>query len=259
MNDLKILKSGYLSVLNDLDVMKNWGKVQLEALYATQIGQYEVEILELNIEIRTLKKKIQWAHQDINLGKYPDFTEIEIRGRELMQQAVGEITTAKNKVVTGRAVLSNLASPEDSMELRKIYRNIARNLHPDINPDLTGEQQNLWHVFYTAYKNGDLDQLKALQIVYNEQLKSRETAEKELNEEDLLLQTALLTQGIKELEKQIAELENDFPFNIANKIRDEDWMQEKQDSLRKEIEDLQQYLKEKQADYEIIKDTYGSA
>lgn len=59
MNDLKILKSGYLSVLNDLDVMKNWGKVQLEALYATQIGQYEVEILELNIEIRTLKKKIQ--------------------------------------------------------------------------------------------------------------------------------------------------------------------------------------------------------
>jgi uncharacterized circularly permuted ATP-grasp superfamily protein len=144
------------------------------------------------------------------------------------------------------------------MELRKIYRNIAKSLHPDINPDLSEEQQNLWHLFHSAYKNGDLEQLKALEIVYSEQIKSAESPEKELSEDEILLQTAMLKQGILELENQKKELENDFPFDIADQIRDDDWVIEKQESLTQEIEALKTYLQEKEADYQIIKETYGS-
>lgn len=47
--DLQYLKSGYIALFNEVEVMKKWGggKVQLEALYAIQIGKYEVELLEL--------------------------------------------------------------------------------------------------------------------------------------------------------------------------------------------------------------------
>ena len=258
IESLKKLKAGYISILNDLEVMKNWGKVQLEALYATKIGKYEVELLELKILIKTLKKKIQWAHQEINSRKYPDFVEIENRASELMKEAYQEINEAKSKVNFGKAVLSNLGSPEDSMELRKIFRNIAKSLHPDINPNLTEEQQELWHLFHSAYKSGDLDKIKALEIVFEEQLKDFETSQKELSEEDILMQTAMLKQGILELESQKKDLENDFPFTIEDKIRDEDWVAEKQESLTKEIEELKEYLKLKEADYQLIKETYGS-
>lgn len=258
LESLKKLKAGYISILNDLEVMKNWGKVQLSALYATKIGKYEVELLELKIVIKTLKKKIQWAHQEINSGKYPNFEAIENRASDLMKEAYQEINEAKSRVAFGKAVLSNLGSPEESMELRKIFRNIAKTLHPDINPNLTEEQMELWHKFHSAYKNGDLDQLKALEIVYEEQLKDAVTSRKELEVEEILLQTAMLKQGILELESQKKELENDFPFNIEDKIRDEDWVAEKQESLSKEIAELKEYLKLKEADYQLIKETYES-
>lgn len=258
LESLKKLKAGYIAILNDLEVMKNWGKVQLEALYATKIGKYEVELLELKIELKTIKKKIQWAHQEINLGKYPNFNDIENRASELMKKAFQEIHIEKSKIAFGKAVLSNLGSPEESMELRKIFRNIAKSLHPDINPNLSQEQQELWHIFHSAYKNGDLDTLKALEIVYEEQLKNKETDEKDLQEEDILLQIAMLKQGILELESQKKELENDFPFNLAEQIRDEDWVAEKQESLTKEIDELKEYITAKKADYQIIKETYES-
>ena len=94
--------------------------------------------------------------------------------------------------------------------------------------------------------------------MFEEQLKDFETSQKELSEEDILMQTAMLKQGILELESQKKDLENDFPFNLADKIRDEDWVAEKQESLTKEIEDLKIYLKEKKSDYQLIKETYGS-
>ncbi len=256
LENLNKLKSGYISILNDLEVMKNWGKVQLQALYATQIGKYEVELLELKIQLKSLKKKIQLAHQQINLGNYPDFEEIELIISEMIKNAYAEINEAKSKVVFGKAVLSNLGSPEESMEMRKIYRNIAKSLHPDVNPDLTEEQKEVWHFFHAAYKSGDLDKLKALEIVYTDVIKSASESKKEFSEEDILLQITMMKNGILELESQKKELENDFPFNIADKIRDEDWIIEKQEVLKQEIEGFRAVIEEKGSDYQLIKETY---
>lgn len=254
---LNKLKAGYISIMNDLEIMRNWGKVQLEALYATRIGQFEIRLLELKIELKSLKKKIQLAHQYINRGEYPDFEEIEAKVSEMVKEAYKEIHQEKQKVSFGKAVLSNLGSPEESMELRKIFRNIARSLHPDVNPDLTEEQKEIWHLFHSAYKNGDLEKMKALEIVYEQELKSAAEERKELSDEDILLQTATLKQGIKELEEQKKELEADFPFNIADKIRDEDWVEEKQEALKKEIEQFEAAVKEKNDIYHLLKETYG--
>lgn len=258
LDSLNKLKAGYISILNDLEVMKNWGKIQLEALYATKIGKYEVELLELKIELKSLKKKIQLAHQSINKGKYPNFDEIEEKVLEIKQKTYNEILEAKEKVAFGKAVLNNLASPEDSMELRKIFRNIAKSLHPDINPNLTVEQKEIWHLFHNAYKNGDLDKMKALEIVYAEQLKSSQQKPKELSIEDILLQTAMLKQGILELEEQKKQIESEFPFKIAEQIRDEEWTKEQQDRLKMEIDEFTKAIKEQQEIYELIKETYGN-
>lgn len=256
LESLSNLKAGYIASLNSLDVMKNWGKVQLEALYATRIGVFKIEVLELQIELKSLKKKIQFCHQYINRDQSPPFVEIEEKVKLMTAQAYEEIHQEKEKVVFGKAVLTNLKSPEDSAELRKIFRNIAKSLHPDINPNLTHEQQEIWHLFYTAYKEGDLDKMKALEVVYAEEIKQFQNQNKELSEEDILLQTAMLKQGILELENEIQQLNSAFPFNIAELIRDDEWVEEQQSLLKKEIEELKIAVKEKREIYQLIKETY---
>lgn len=200
---LEKLKAGYVASLNTLDMMKGWGRTQLEALYATRIGKYKIEILELQIQFKALKKKIQLCHQYINQDKAPDFEEIESRVKNMPQEAYREIHREKEKVIFGKEILSNLRSPEESAEMRKIFRNIAKTFHPDVNPNLTTEQQEIWHLFYSAYKSGDLDKLKALEVVYADDILKTQNQSKELSEEDILLQTAMLKQGIIELEEQI--------------------------------------------------------
>ncbi|MEN2434069.1 J domain-containing protein [Weeksellaceae bacterium A-14] len=252
---LQKLKAGYIASLNSLEVMKNWGKVQLEALYATRIGKYKIELLELQIELKSLKKKIQLCHQYINRGETPDFQAVEKSVSEMVHNAYQEIHSEKQKVAWGKAVLSNLKSPEDSMELRKIFRNVAKKLHPDINPNLSDEQKDIWHLFHTAYKTGDLDKLKALEIVYATELAQSENLDT-LSEEDILLQTATIKQGIREIEEQIQEMERDFPFNIADQIRDDEWVEEQQNLIRKEKEELEILLKEKREIYQLIRESY---
>ena len=256
LTDLQYLKSGYIALLNEVEVMKNWGKVQLEALYSTQMGQYEVELLELQIELKALKKKIQLAHQAINIGGYPDFKEIEATVAEMTREALGEITTAKNKVSFGKAVLSNLSSAEDSAELRKGFRNIAKALHPDINPNLSPDQKEVWHQFHAAYKTGDLERFKALEIVYAEVVAAAEREPKELSEDEMMQQTNTLKKGITELTAEKKQLESEFPFSLADQLHDEEWVAEKQQTVIKDIEEYKAALAEKTADYELIKETY---
>lgn len=256
LESLNKLKAGYIASLNSLEMMKNWGKTQLEALYATRIGRFKVEILELQIESKALKKKIQLCYHYINQGRAPFFDEIEHKVKQMMEEAYEEFFQQKQKVMFGKAVLSNLGSPEKSAELRKIFRNIAKSLHPDVNPNLTEEQQEIWHLFYTAYKNGDLDKMKALELVYADEIKQFAKQTDTLSEEDILLQTAMLKQGILELEQQINELNQEFPFNIAEQIRDDQWVEEQQNILKKEIEELKQAIEEKQKIYQLLKELY---
>lgn len=257
ITSLEKLKAGYISCLNTLDMMKNWGRTQLEALYATRIGKYKIEILELQIQLKALKKKIQLCHKAMNRNDIPNFEEIEFRVKSMTQEAYKEIHQEKEKVAFGKEILSNLSSPEESAEMKKIFRNIAKTLHPDVNPNLTTEQQEIWHMFYSAYKSGDLDKLKALEVVYADEIKKSQDQNNEISEEDILLQTAMLKQGIIELEEQIKQLESEFPFNIADQIRDDEWVEEQQKLLNIEIEELQKMVMEKQEIYELIKETYG--
>lgn len=256
IEQLSVLKMGYISILNELEVMTNWEKIQLEALYETKIGRYKIESLELQIELKGIKKKLQLCHQFINQGEAPNFDHIEVKALIMLANAQKEINDAKAKVSFGINVLNNLASVEDSIELRKIYKTIAKSLHPDVNPNITESQKELWFLFKNAYENGDLDKMKSIQIVYADELKKTNEYQIELSEKDTILQIETLKQGIVDLETRKKELNKQFPFDIAEQIRDEEWVQEKQNLIFEEIKKLKQTLILKQDEYELIRQSY---
>ncbi|HEX8334153.1 MAG TPA: hypothetical protein VF622_16145 [Segetibacter sp.] len=239
-----VLKEEYIKLLNDKDVLLNWGKPQLEALYVSRIGRLQLERLQLQLHIKALKRKIQLLQSAINRNVPADTDAIELQVASELAEAEHHIMQQANKIATSEAMLSNLASPERSAELRKIYKQFAKQLHPDVNQNLTNEQKDLWHIVKEAYEIGDLEKLKAFEVVYEKELKAAEKQMQELTPEELQLRVEVLKEGIKVLHEQVKNIKGEFPFTLEQQIKDEEWVTTENAKVQEEIKALKLYEEE---------------
>lgn len=257
LEQLEILRVSYIKLLNDKDVLLNWGKPQLEALYASRIGKYQVERLQLQLNIQALKRKLEIIRSlviqqlPIDLKAIDDLVAQELQKAELMllEQAMA--------VAKGQNLLTNLSSPQRSAELRSLFRDFAKYLHPDVNPNLSAVQKDLWHMVSHAYQSGDVDQLKALKVVYAQELKKTEVDFGALTEEDIQLQLEVLGEGIKVLSQEIIEIKDGFPFDIEDKIKDELWVKEEVAKITAEMKELRIYEGKPLLEYQSFFQSYG--
>ena len=67
LSQLNLLKEVHIKMLNDLDVLINWGKPQLEALYSARIGVWLVSRLQAQLRIKALQLKIGKLNSCFNL------------------------------------------------------------------------------------------------------------------------------------------------------------------------------------------------
>ena len=93
-----LLHTEYIKLLNDKDVLQEWGKPQLEALYNTRIGCLQIEKLQLQLRIKALKRKIELVRAAINQNKSIDINEIEL-------QVAAEIAEAEFRIMNEVAKL----------------------------------------------------------------------------------------------------------------------------------------------------------
>ena len=247
-----ILKIVYIKLLNDKDVLLEWGKPQLEALYNTRIGYLQIEKLQLQLRIKALKRKIELVHAAINLEEPIYINEIEMQVAAELAEAERRIMNEVAKLEDSKELLSNLGSPEHSAELRKIYKQLAKQLHPDVNDNLTGEQKNLWHLVKAAYETGDLEKLKAMQVVYEKELMAAGNKIAELSGEEITLKIEVLKEGIKVMNEQLLKIRSEFPFTIEAQIKDEEWVSGQTQELKKELHKLQDYESELTLQYQQI-------
>lgn len=250
---LDILKTEYIKLLNDKDVLINWGKPQLEALYNTRIGVHKIQVLQLTLQVKALKRKLELVRSAIAKNEKIDFAEIELIIATELAKAEEQILSEAKKISDSKSLLSNLDSPERSAELRTVFRSLAKNLHPDVNPDvnpdLTPEQTNIWNLVLEAYKNNDLDKLKALSLVYEKEIKGEQ---QELNESQLLLSIESLKEGCQLLQNDIAAIRNTFPFTIEAELENEDWIISETEIINSDIAKLKEYEEELRNEYKIL-------
>ncbi len=244
INELKLLQEEYIKLLNDLDVLENWGKPQLEAIYATRIGQYKLKVLEAQIRIKGHKLKIEMIRSAKAQNMPIDMDAIELTIAEKLALAYEQVMEQSVQIELSKNMLRNLGTPERSAELRKIFRQLAKDLHPDVHPDLTYEQTQIWHLVKDAYERGDVEKLKALQIVYNEEIKNIQQKIEDVSESDILLQQQTIKAGVKVLHEQIREIKIQFPFTLENELKDEGWIMEQVKDTETELVKLETYERE---------------
>jgi hypothetical protein len=247
-----LLRVVYIKLLNDKDVLVEWGKPQLEALYNTRIGYLQIEKLQLQLRINALKRKIELVHAAINLEEPININEIELDVASELAEAEAPIMNEVGKLEDSKELLSNLGSPVDSAELRKKYRQLAMQLHPDINDNLTEDQQSLWHIVMDAYDTCDLEILKAVPVVYEKELVAIANKIASLTGEEITLKIEALKEGIKIMNEQIPQIRNEFPFTIEEQIKDEEWVRSQTQELKKELDKLRQSESELTLQYQQI-------
>lgn len=250
LSQLNLLKEEYIKLMNDIDVLINWGKPQLEALYSIKIGVWLVNRLQAQLRIKALQLKIEKLNSCLNLQQEVDLTQIELEVAATLAEAEARIMIDTAKIESAKQLLSHLHSPERSGSLRKVYRELAKQLHPDVNHDLTQEQIQLWHLVKEAYENGDLEKLKAMQIVYEKELSQTAKAETVLTQEQITLRLALLKEGIKILQDEIVQIKQVFPFTIEANIKDDEWVNNETTKLKEELDQLKVYEEELTLQYQ---------
>lgn len=245
-----LLKEEYVKLLNDKDVLINWGKPQLEALYLIRIGRFQIEKLQIQLRIKALKRKNEMIRSALNAGKEVDLLEIGLQVAMELTVAEAKIFEETAKLESAKGLLNHLDTPERCAELRKLYKQLAKKLHPDVNHDMSADLIELWHLVKNAYESGDLDKLKAISIVYDNELNRSESAPP--TEEQLLLQIALMKEGIRLLQEEIRIIRNEFPFNIEQQIKDDDWVIGEQEKMEAEFIKLKEYEVELEEQYQQL-------
>jgi hypothetical protein len=259
LSHFDILSTAYIKLLNDKDVLLEWGKPQLEALYSTRIGIFQLEQLQLELRIKALKRKIEMVRSIIARNLPLDVGAIEMQIAVELSDAELEVMQAATRIENSKAMLSHLDSPQRSAELRTIFKQMAKLLHPDVNPSLSVEQQEIWHKVKAAYEVGDLEKLKALQVIYEKEISNSQRLIGELTEEQIELRNLVLSEGIKQLENEIDVIRCNFPFDMEENIKDEAWVAERQQEIKEIVSQLRILEGDLILEYEALIHGYGGS
>lgn len=227
------LKRESANLFNKRDEMLTYESPKLCSLYLTEIGQLKYEEFSLQLEVKELSLRLSLIQSYINRNQSPDFDAIEERiqiekenYKRILNERMEDIKAAKEYLS------APLMTPEESRELRSIYMLLVKKLHPDINPGQTALHKELFLKAVAAYKTQDLTVLR--QILLMQDTDSVDN----LPEDTLLDQIEKLEKTVEGIRERIAELESQFPFDLRDKIYDEDWVVEQQNLIKESIKVL---------------------
>ena len=139
----------------------------LTARYLATVGEREYKLLQLQVDVRAYRRRIELAQARRN------------HGQSLDPRVVADIVEAVNcELLAWRATLKQRQQDlalaqftlhtlqylpaEQVQRAKQAYRQLARCLHPDAHPENTALFEQFWPAVQAAYLAYDVDQLETL-------------------------------------------------------------------------------------------------
>lgn len=130
----------------------------LRKRYMDIFGAVEEPVLEAELEVSLLRRKIEMIQIALNRREPVDLAAIDARLQEEKERQVSELEQ-------GDRTLNELPQLTEQQErtMQRQYREITSRFHPALNTDITEAQRDLYQKAVEAYKMQDAD---ALALIY---------------------------------------------------------------------------------------------
>ncbi|MGN1047327.1 MAG: hypothetical protein ACI4QZ_01825 [Eubacteriales bacterium] len=132
---------------------------QIRRRYMKTIGVFEEGVLEAELEVSMLRRKVEMIQIAINRREPIDLKAIDAALEEEKNQKVAELESGDRTLNE----LPNLNEQEEHT-LQRQYREITSSFHPAMNPDITDTQKELYEKAQEAYR---LQDVEAMKLIYD--------------------------------------------------------------------------------------------
>lgn len=230
----------YLELVDERETLYLKEKVQLEAKYLSIFGYMLTKKLELEIELRRIRKKISLIQFYVNCSRKLDIKDIDIKLEKEMIEFNDKLKDFKEKVAKSKDNFDKTKlTPEEYTELKKMFRSAAKKLHPDINKNTDDNQAGIWNKVLKAYETNDIAELRLISESINQNKNEKTVVSSEMLKHD----TDVLSNKINSTFNLIENLKKEFPYNIKENIDNPDWISSEKENLKKSAIELEKTVK----------------
>lgn len=253
--ELQLLSATFIEKDDEFRHLSGTGKLELEALYMTKIGNRQLELLNLQLEIKSMQRKIEEFNAFFQRNEKPSLASINAKILLEMTEVKEQLTKQKEMIFAAGDFLNNLIIPANPKELKEVYRRLAKKLHPDVSGNDSDKLNSIWLLVLEAYNRGDLEALKSLEIVYADELKN--IREQEEDEAMIKEKITFLKSSIKSLNDKISVVLSNFPYTVEALLRNDDLIEIENEKIDKEIMIHEVYLQELITKFDEMTEGYG--
>lgn len=232
--EMEVLRQKATGLFVRLQYMRDEEEAELNALYETTIGRYEYEKFNaevvnwrLNEEIKLVQIFIN-RHEPIEQQTIDEEINVALqRYQKQLEEREAKIAAAKKFMEAPRMTVAQ------TQEFRTLFRIATKALHPDLNATVNPYMQELFVAAVSAYREGDIDTLRHIVRMISE------GKEEQLSRKDILHLMEEARASIAIFQEKIDKMNTRFPFTFRERLKDRDWVVEKQESLKEEIAALE--------------------
>lgn len=229
-------KSELANLIAERDELQSVVIPNIEAEYQLKIGYLEYEKFKAQVSVNRLKRGIELAQAAINRGEPVNITEIEETLYKEFSEWEEKLREHFHKIEAAKHHVNALLSQEESQGIARIYKKIVKSLHPDVNPEAYKKNRDLWERAMEAYQNGDLEGLRILLLLLEEE------SDIPVSDADYLeSRIEQIKTSIKSLVAEIKAIKSKPPFTLKEKLQDAGWLKNERERLKGEIEALEMY------------------
>lgn len=129
----------------------------LRKKYMELFGLTEEKVLEAELEVSLLQRKLELIQSAVNRREKVDMSVIEEKLEEEKAAKLAELES-NDKTLNELPQLSE----QEQHTMQWQYRQITNTFHPSMNPDLTETQRELYEKAVNAYQRQDVDSMKLI-------------------------------------------------------------------------------------------------
>lgn len=280
LEEMTAARMALLDLLEEKDRLRYMEGPVLKEEYLAKIGSYEEQVLESELDVSMLERKVELIQIAINRREPVDLEKIEAQLAEEREVRIEDLNATAFDAETPDG--SDRGPSERSEEFQRMYREIISTFHPKMNPNLTETQKQLYEKAQEAYRNRNYEALKLIydmlcdkseEMIYVPAAEQNASATEDAQEisdflaTDYTLAKSLFdqfvpleadkvlmeaTQGYRAqgaaLLDEIKRMKEEFPFSAKEILRDQAKQDEYMAQLRirqKQCEDAKQELTQK--------------